>query len=232
MRVNDIPEVRSLDLFRKMSDENFEALIRGAYVQSFPPKINLITEGDPSDFLHILIDGSVELYAAWNGHDTVMATLEPVATFILAASIQDAAYLMSARTITKSRVVLLPSVDVRAAFQNDTEFSHALVSELAQCYREVIKSTINLKLRTSTERLANYLLRCRRRAGDASEFDLLVEKKRLASTMGMTPENLSRGIKALKVHGVEMTGTRVRLTDIESLESFAVPSPLIDRTDY
>ncbi len=232
MRQSDISKVRSLDLFRDMSDESFEILIHGAFLMSFPAGSDLITEGENSDFLHILIEGSVELFAGWSGHETVMVTLQPVATFILAATIRDAPYLMSARTVSKSSVVLLPSSNVRDVLKQDGTFSNVLLQEMAQCYRAVIKNTKNLKLRSSVERLANYLLRCHRRAGDTPEFDLLVEKKKLASIMGMTPENLSRAIKALRAHGVEITGSKVHLTDVAALERFADPTPLIDQADY
>jgi CRP/FNR family transcriptional activator FtrB len=61
-------------------------------------------------------------------------------TFILAATIKNAPYLMSARTLEKSRIVLIPSQDVRAIFDVDGNFARAIVTELAQCYRSVIKS--------------------------------------------------------------------------------------------
>ena len=56
-------EIRDLALFSQMADENFSALMRGAYVQNFPAQIELITEGDPSDFLHVVLSGSVDLFS-------------------------------------------------------------------------------------------------------------------------------------------------------------------------
>lgn len=225
---SDHSEIRKLDLFQGVEDDAFRALMRGAYVQTFPPQIELISEGDRSDFLYIMVDGSVELFAEWNGRETVMSTVHPVSTFILAATIRDAPYLMSARTLMKSRVVLLPSLDVRTVFSEDAAFARAVVRELAQCYRAVIKNTKNLKLRSSLERLANYLLRQQIRADGAEEFDLLIEKRRLASYLGMTPENLSRAIKALQPYGVVIDGVRVSITDRNDLEGLAKPSALID----
>lgn len=222
------PDIRALHLFSEMSEENFRALLRGGYVQNFPPQIDLIEEGDPSDFLHIVLSGSVELYSKWNGRETSMATVLPVSTFILAATIRDAPYLMSARTLEKSRIALLPSSDVRAAFDKDADFARAIVTELAQCYRSVVKNTKDLKLRTSLERLANYLLRQQKRAEGSAEFDLPVEKRRLASLLGMTPENLSRAFKGLGPYGVTVVGNRISITDQKDLERFAKPSRLID----
>ena len=230
MRPDDIPAIRSLELFRDMSEESFRDLIQGAYVQTFPPQVELITEGDPSDFLHIVISGSVELFARWNGRETSMEIVRPISTFILAATIRDAPYLMSARTTEKSRIILLPSMDVRGIFERDNAFARAVVTELAQCYRSVVKNSKNLKLRSSLERLANYLLRSHLAADGALEFELQMEKRRLASFLGMTPENLSRAIRALRPYGVEVDGARVRITDMNDLKALAKPSPLID--DY
>ncbi|MCU0817674.1 MAG: cyclic nucleotide-binding domain-containing protein [Cypionkella sp.] len=223
-------EIRNLDLFAQMTDENFAALMRGAYVQNFPAQIDLISEGDPSDFLHVVLSGSVDLFSTWNGRDTSLATVRPIATFILAATVKDAPYLMSARTLEKSRIALIPSQDVRAIFDVDGNFARAVVTELAQSYRTVVKSQKDLKLRTSLERLANYVLRQQKRSGEVSSFFLECEKRRLASVLGMTPENLSRAFKGLVPYGVQVEGTRVTILDQGELERFAKPNPLIDDT--
>ncbi len=157
-----------------------------------------------------------------------MATVRPISTFILAATIKDAPYLMSARTLEKSRIALIPSQDVRAIFDADSNFARAIVTELAQCYRSVIKAKKDLKLRTSLERLANYLLRLQRHVGGGATFELDFEKRRLASVLGMTPENLSRAFKGLQPYGVTVTGSRITIGNQGDLERFAKPNPLID----
>lgn len=225
---SDYPEVRRLHLFSQMDDTHFASLMRGAYVQTFPPQIELITEGEPSDFLHIILTGSVDLFSTWNGRETSMAMARPVSTFILAATVKDAPYLMSARTLEKSRIALIPSQDIRAIFDADSEFARAIVTELAICYRSVVKAQKDLKLRTSLERLANYLLRLQARNQGGTDFDLEIEKRRLASYLGMTPENLSRAFKGLQPYGVFVTGNRITIRDQADLERFAKPNRLID----
>ncbi len=229
MRNSDITEIKQLPLFDRMCDTYFDRLTRGAYVQTFPPQIELIHEGDRSDFLHILSEGSVELFARWNGRESTMEILRPVSTFILAATVRDAPYLMSARTLKKTRIVLLPSSDVRAIFDEDQAFARAIVTELAQCYRAVVKSSKDLRLRSSIERLANYLLR--QRADGAEMFTLAMEKRRLASYLGMSAENLSRAFKTLRPYGVAVDGTTVTISDPADLITLAKPSPLIDHPD-
>ncbi|MBN8196038.1 MULTISPECIES: helix-turn-helix domain-containing protein [Thalassospira] len=222
------PEVRSLDLFADMSDESYAKLMRGAYLQTFPPHVDLITEGEEADFLHVLVLGSVDLFSSWNNRETSVSIVKPVSTFILAATIRDARYLMSARTMEKSRIVMIPSQDVREIFDLDAGFARAVVVELAACYRSVIKTTKNLKLRTALERLANYLLSRSKDHNGAQHFALDLEKRQLASVLGMTPENLSRAFKALQAYGVTVSGENVELSDITELEKFAKPTTLID----
>lgn len=226
MRAENVRLLRELPLFAEMADEAFGALVRGAYVQTFPPQVEMIREGEPADFLHVVMSGAVELHAGWGDRETTMAIVRPVATFILAATLRDQHYLMSARTLERSRIALIPSEDVRAAFEQDGAFARAVVVELAGCYRVVIKATKNLKLRTSLERIAAHLLRRRERHGDAFELD--VEKRRLASFLGMKPEHLSRAFNALRAYGVEVEGTSVRIGDPQALARLAKPTPLID----
>ena len=228
MRSTDVPAIRTLPLFKEMIEDSFAELVRGAYVQTFPPNMELIIEGDPCDFLHIVVDGSVELLAGWGERETTMTILREGATFILAAAIRDAPNLMSARTLERSRIIMLPAEDVRQVFEKDHAFARAVVMELAYCYRGVIKSVKGLKLRTSIERLANYLLKLQKKMGGDNKFELNVEKRRLASILSMTPENLSRAIKTLRPYGVLIDGQTVEITKPDDLKRLAKPTPLID----
>lgn len=231
MRRENAPEICRLPLFATMGDAAFKALLRGAYLQIFPPQVQLIAEGDTPDFLHVLIEGSVELFATWNGRETTMAMLRPVATFIPAAALTYRANLMSARTLDKSRVALIPAEDVRHAFGEDPHFAMAMASELAIHFRTVTKHVKELKLRSSIERVAAYLLRQDAETGMTGRFTLPCEKRQLAAYLGMTPESLSRALAGLRPYGVIVDQAAVALTSVEDLRRLAKPTPLIDEAE-
>ena len=220
--------LRRLPLFREMMTPTFDSLMEIGYAQTFPARLELIRQGDYADFLHIIVEGSVELYAAWNGHNTVMGVVHPVSTFILAACVCDEPYLMSARTLERSQIIMIPVADVRVALRHDPDFAMAAMRELAGGYRTFVRQAKNLKLRNSQERLAAYILHQSRCGGDAATIVLPVEKRHLASHLSMTPENLSRSMKALQDHGVTVQGMRVTIVDRARLAQIAVPDPLID----
>ncbi|WP_346908970.1 cyclic nucleotide-binding domain-containing protein [uncultured Roseibium sp.] len=228
MRAENIQEVRSLALFRSMSDEAFQNLVQAAYLQTFPAQLDLIREGDPADFLYVVLEGCVELYAQANMRTATMALIRPVSTFILAAVLKDAVYLMSARTCDKSKLLLIPAENVRQAFETDADFARAIIRELANCYRGIVKDHKDLKLRSAVERLANRLLRYHADQGGNGSLELPYDKRRLASVLGMTPENLSRAFNTLKPYGVEVDGSTIHLSDLKSLTVLAKPNPLID----
>jgi CRP/FNR family transcriptional activator FtrB len=228
MRSVDLPQVRTLGLFEGMSDDSFESMMQSAYLQTFPAGLELFSEGDPADFLFVVTEGSVELYATSNGREASMAMVTPVGTFILAAVLKDAVYLMAARTAEKTRLLMIPAENIRQAVEKDPAFARAIIVELASCYRAVVKDHKNLKLRSSVERLANKLLRLNRDQGSRGMVDLPVDKRRLASLLGMTPENLSRAFNTLRPYGVDVDGNMIRLGDLAALERLAKPNPLID----
>lgn len=229
MRSADISLVRELDLFAGMAEENFGALTKASFLQRFPPQVELIREGEAADFLHIVVDGSVELYASTSsGRETTMEIVAPVSSFILAAVLRDAVYLMSARTVEHCHVLMVPAESVRSVFACDNVFARAVVGELSGRYRSVVKSLKNQKLRSSVERLANYLLQLHEAGGRGQPIELPVEKKTLAALLGMTPENLSRAFATLKPHGVEVERHVVHVRHAADLRALAQPNPLID----
>lgn len=228
MQDDQKPELRRLPLFREMTTPTFDSLMQIAYSQSFPRYVELIREGEYADFLHVIIEGSVELHASWNGRDTVMGVVQPVSTFILAACVCEGPYLMSARTLERAKIVMIPVADVRVALRRDPDFAMAAMRELANGYRGFVRQTRNLKLRNSIERLAAYILYRSRHAGDSDSIVLPVEKRHLASYLGMTPENLSRSIKSLQADCLTVQGMRFTITDRTRLMEIASPDSLMD----
>ncbi|MCC7320630.1 MAG: helix-turn-helix domain-containing protein [Rubellimicrobium sp.] len=231
MRDEEKPGIRRLPLFREMSQETFDSLMQVSYAQNFPPQLDLFGQGDRADFLHIIVEGMVELHADWNGHETVMAVVQPVSAFILAACVRDSRYLMSARTLERSRIVLLPAPILRDAMRHDPDFAMAAMSELAVSYRIMVRHAKNLKLRNARERLAAWILRQSALAGGVPGFVLPVEKRLLASFLGITAESLSRTIRLLQADGVMIDGARVTITDMERLCRVARLDPMLDGSD-
>jgi len=226
MRIGEKPEIARLPLFREMAESQRDIVLAGSYLQVFPPQLTLFEAGQSADFLHVLVDGLVELFVGGNGRDTTMRIVEPVSSFILAAALTDMPYLMSARTLASSRILLIPASQLRRAIGKDSALMQAAMHELALWSRDLVRALTDMKVRQSAERLGNYLLEYSSRSGNREKFELRGEKRLLASLLGMTPENLSRAFGTLKNHGVALDGAQVTIGNLERLRLFARPDPV------
>lgn len=223
VRPAERPEIATLPLFRDMGEAERNRIFSGSFLQVFPPQLTLFELGQRADFLHVLVDGLAELYAHSAGRDTTMRIVEPVTSFILAAVVNDMPYLMSARTLAPSRVLLVPAALVREVIKQDVALMQATMHELALGYRDLVRALTDMKLRQSAERLGNLVLQQEQRQGSTGIVQLRAEKRLLASLLGMTPENLSRAFGVLGGHGLTVDGAQVRITDRAALEEFSRP---------
>ncbi|MCC6478714.1 MAG: transcriptional regulator, partial [Sphingomonadaceae bacterium] len=73
MRAAEKPEIAALPLFAAMDPEQRDRIFGNAFLQVFPPALKLFETGQRADFLHILVDGLVELYTSNGDRTTTMA---------------------------------------------------------------------------------------------------------------------------------------------------------------
>ena len=232
MLADDAWDVKSIHLFKYMADPHLAALLSAASLRRFPAQVILIEELQQPESLHVVLEGTVELFCCHDGKETIIDVIRPISAFVLAAVMGDLPYLASARTLEVSRILIIPAEVVRGLFGQDSAFARAIVRELARGFRAVIKQVKNQRLRTSVERLANWIVRQNLLHGGIGRFTLPHDKRTLALRLGMTPESLSRNLAALNRHGVVARGRTVVIKDVVALTAFAKPSPSIDDPDY
>jgi len=228
LRAGERPEIAKLPLFAEMNEQQRDRVFAASHLQVFPPQLILFEVGQKPDFLYVLVDGLIELFTSNADRDSTLAIVEPVSSFILAALVTDQPFLMAARTLKSSRVMLIPAELLRDVIKQDGALMQQAMRELAVGYRNMVRALTDMKLRQSTERLGNFLLRESQKRNGEMNLQLRGEKKLLASLLGMTPENLSRAISALSKHGVAVDGSRIKITDHDALVKFARPDPFED----
>ena len=167
-------------------------------------------------------------YARYRDRETTIAVINSPHTFIVAAVVLDRPYLKSARVLKPAKILMLPALAVREAMKMDAAFANNIANELAIAYRAVVRDQKSLKLRTSLERLANWLMLQDEETGGQHRFTVPFDKRVLAARLGMVPEALSRGFAALAKYDVTINGGDVEIHDPEALALLAKPDPLID----
>lgn len=228
LRTSEVDAIRSRPPFSEMNQTGFEQMVGASYLQRFPAGTQLIEEGDPAEMLHILLEGTVDLYGHYKDKESTLILMQPVRAFILAAVVHDLPYLMSARTLTPVRILMIPATLTHELLTNDHAFYAAMLRELASEFRRTLKSLKSRKLRNSTERVAAFLLELQQAQGGGDTIALPADRKTIASYLGMTRENLSRSLQMIGDHGAAVRGNEVVLRDPGKLRAHAALSPLMD----
>lgn len=185
MRAEDRSTAAALTYFDGLAEASIQQLLEGAQLQRFPIHADIIAQGHHPEFLHVVVEGRVEVFTSYLDRETTVDILGEGECFILAAVILDKAYLKSARSLTPTRILLIPAAAVRAVFRQDAAYAEKCAADLARGYRRLVKEVNNLKLRTSLERLANWLLHHARRDEANSHFLIPFDKKTLAESSAL-----------------------------------------------
>src|SRR5689334_21027410 len=122
MRPTDLSLLRRSPLFAAVSEASLSALLAPCFVQTLPKGSSLCRQGERAEFLHVVLSGAVGLFGEGAQDEVLVEFFGPGDSFILAAALLDAPYLLSARLLEESRILLWPA----AAFREQIRIHGAL----------------------------------------------------------------------------------------------------------
>ena len=116
MRPDEEKFAAALPYFDGLSEASVRLLLDGASLQRFPMHADIIRQGGSPDFLHVVVEGRVEVFTSYRDRETTVDVLGEGDCFILAAVYLNKAYLKSARALSPARLLLIPAAAVRQVF--------------------------------------------------------------------------------------------------------------------
>jgi len=230
MRNADAALSTELPFLARMRHTIRERLLHHSLAQRQPAGTILFKEGDRPDYVHILVDGTVELLAqARDSSATAIEMVQPREVYILAAALTDDPDLLAARTHEQARRLLLPTACSHAELTGEPALSPMLLAERASHYLGMMREVKNLNLRISPERIGCFLITRTRDRGDSGPVTLPCSKRMLAQRPGMTPGKLPRACARLRAREVRI-GPCIRLLDeprfgVRALMVMRTPGP-------
>lgn len=233
LAARDFKSVQDLPLFSQVPRRSLKRLFVSARLHHFAAGSVLFRENDSAEYLYIALDGHVALATAGgSGPDVIVEFVLPGQPFITAAVLLGRPFLMSARVIESSRVILIPAAEFRHAVATEHALSLALNMVSSEHWRLLIGQVKSLKMRTASQRLAAFLISLvDRRTGEAV-LTLPCERQVLASWLGMVATSASRAFRELAALGVQGRGRRLTVKSLARLSEFAnvKPTSLLFRT--
>jgi CRP/FNR family transcriptional activator FtrB len=191
------------------------------------PDEALFRKGDRLAGLHILLAGFVTETHAHHDGDAFTDVISPVRPIGFASAMLGEASPTGAKTITSARLIVIPAAELRAMIRAEPELGMPFLDHALSSMREQAVELCQMKLRSSVQRLAAFLLGLVEDPEmNPARFVLPYEKRFLAARIGCTQENLSRAFAALRRLGVETQRGIVVLRDVPALRAFAgTPEP-------
>ena len=190
----------------------------------------LCRQGTTPTTLYAVLEGHVALSSITpDGSTAVIDVLEAGRDFVLASVMAGLPYMQSAHVVQRARLLKIEARPLRALIEREPELSLALLRSLSGEFRALVRQIRDIKVRTTAQRLACYLLAMVPDPNATkADFRLPFEKGLLAARLGCRQENLSRAFASLRRLGVETRGANVTLHDVQRLTDYAQPDYLTD----
>jgi CRP/FNR family transcriptional activator FtrB len=222
--------VEGLPLFSGLVGPDFSHLLQFATIQRYPAGTLLFQQSERPDKLHIIISGTVELFARCSQREWGVMLMNAGDILMPAAVLFDEPYNTSARTLGSCRLLLIDAEKVKAEANRSPQFALRLSRAMAGQYRLAVRQLLDLKSRNAAQRLASLLLKIADQSG-APTPELPMRKRNLAARIGMTPETLSRTLQTLADNGLLVRGRQIIVKDRERIERFCGPGPYRPETE-
>jgi CRP/FNR family transcriptional regulator, transcriptional activator FtrB len=187
-----------------------------------PSSTILANQSEVPKYLYVLLRGQVGFGAATpDGRFSIVDVVSPREVFPLASCLANTPLLGGIQVLAASRFLRIPALDLRELIKAAPEIGLAMILSLSHLSRSLYASVTDLKIRSAAQRLGSYIIALAREQGYPKQVRLPMSKQFLASRLGTTPENLSRCFAGLRSHGIETSGSHIKITDAKRLAAFA-----------
>ncbi|MFL6736233.1 MAG: helix-turn-helix domain-containing protein [Sphingomonas sp.] len=221
-----------LPLLRSVPEAVRERLVEASSIQRFGPREELFLGAQVPTHLHVVLSGIIDLSCSYKGNECTALMMAAGDVFMPAAALYAEPYLVSARTLAPSHILMIDAEAVRQEARSCPELALALARVMAGQWRVALKIILDLKCRSPSQRLAAFLLRLHDGAQSGLAAEIPFSKRQLASRIGMQPETLSRTLQTLAANGLHLRGRQIIVTNRDAAEIFCGPDPYPPASEY
>jgi CRP-like cAMP-binding protein len=205
-------------LFAAVPAADTSALLTGHRVLNLPDGAIVFSENAPAEFLYIILSGEVEIAPSPASPHLRLSVGDSAGE---EAILTGTPHTATARTVGEAHMLALPATSLMAYLETHFDVAIAMISALAGHLREQVREITELKMQSTAERLASYLLALVGNATGRAVVRLPYEKRHLADHLGMDPATLSRAFAKLRDKGVVASRTdKVEIADVATLRNY------------
>jgi len=192
--------IRDSDVFRLGEDE-IQALAARGSVRSFPKNTIILSEGDDTDTLYVIVSGRIKVFLSDDAGKEVILRTQGPGDYFGEIALDGRPRSASVMTLEPSRFLVIPRANVRDFIGSHPEFAVHMIEKLIDRVRALTENFKSLALLDVYGRVARLLLDL------ANEQDgrLVVEERLthqdIADRVGASREMISKIFKSLTQGG-------------------------------
>lgn len=217
-----ISAVKRNPLLAPLPTADVSRLVMGAPLRAFSAGEVLYHPGDPARYMLLLVSGQVELFVdcAVRG-PCILDLLTGGDTLGEEAVLEQGEYTAGARGRQPGVAVVIERAAFLACLEAHFDLVLGMLGAMAARLRGLVQEITELKLKSTSERLAGFLVSLTTATQGKVNVRLPCDKHLLAEKLGMQPESLSRAFARLREHGVRSErNDRVTIGDVAGLRRY------------
>jgi CRP/FNR family cyclic AMP-dependent transcriptional regulator len=207
----DDPVTGSLLAYLTAADRDH--LVGGGVRRSYAADEVLIREGDPADFVHVIVAGWVRVSTVLpDGRELVYALRGPGDVLGELAALHGWDRTASVRSIEPTTVAQLTAAQFQAALRARPEIGVAVIKTLAYRLREAEQARVGAVHLDVSHRLARHLATLMAERGQPSPEGIVIAtpftQEEIANQLGASRRAVARAMAMLRTRGVLTTARR------------------------
>ena len=198
--------LKSIPLFSGLTPDELDLISAKVREQRYPKGSIVFYEGDPGDYLMIILSGKVKVaLLGEEGQEIILAMLGPKNFFGEMAIIESAPRSASVMTTEASEFLCIDQVSFSTLLQQHSSIALKILKYLSTRLREADEQIRGLAMFDIYGRIAQCLLRLGQAQGKRIDENLVISDRpsfqELAHMIGCTRETVSRAMKVLQEDG-------------------------------
>ena len=194
-------DLKSIPLFEGVPEADLQALAQGTVTRNYPKQAIIVSEGDESDSLYLILAGRVKIYLAdEHGKELILAIKGPGQYFgemVLDEQPRSA----SVMTLEPAQFAILSRTDFRAFLLAHPEVSLQLIQNLIRVARGLNRNVRNLAMLDVYGRVARILLELAVERDGKLQIPERLTQKDIAARVGASREMINRILRDLTTGG-------------------------------
>ena len=180
-----------------LGEAELAEISRSAIPRSYPARTVIVSEGDRSDALYVILEGRCRAYVSdENGREAILSDMGP-GEYFGEVAMDKGPRSASVVTLEPAKLLVVPAERFRAFLAENPDFAFHFIGKLLHRIRELTHNVSGLALLDAYGRVARLLLESAREEDGRQVVAERMTQTEIASRVGCSREMVSRIFKDL-----------------------------------